>query len=28
MQMNMEEEVASLFMALGELEKHIFGKLS
>jgi len=28
MQMNMKEEVASLFMAVGELEKHIFEKLS
>jgi len=26
--MNMEEKVGSLFMAVGELEKHIFGKLS
>jgi len=26
--MNMEKEVASLLMAVGELEKHIFEKLS
>jgi len=26
--MNMEEEVASLVMAVGELKKHVFGKLS